>query len=447
MVKFYELKLFFCLALISIGAGLLGWLSIQGYYLVCFFVLLVIGYLLYDIYRYHKRIFEELEQFKDAIHYGDFSRHFDVKRAPAELQPLQEAFNSINDSFKEAAKEKEIQYQYLQQILAIVATGIISYNITNGNVVWMNEAIKSMLNLPHLRNISALEKRNKNILDEIMALVVGNNKLITLSLGKSKIKILLTATAFQVNQQQFKLITFQNISEALEETEADAWSRLLRVMTHEIMNSIAPISSLASTLNTLVDESIRNNEPQPSYQEDLKVAIVTIGKRSDALLKFAETYRNLNKIATLNLQKVYVRDLFENQSNLMAPTLSERNIELEIILKDPSIQIEIDPNLVEQVLINLIVNAIEAVKERREPKIVLTAELDIHKKCIIRVNDNGPGIPNELLDKIFVPFFSTKKNGSGIGLNLCRQIMMLHKGTINVQTNEGSGTCFYLTVG
>lgn len=447
MAKFYELKLFFRLALISIGSGLLGWLSIHEYYVVCLFLSLVIVYLLYDIYRYQKRIFAEFEQFKDAIHYRDFSRHFDVKRAPAELQPLREAFNSISDSFKEAAKEKEIQYQYLQQILAIVATGIISYNLSNGNVVWMNEAIKSMLNLPHLRNISALEKRNQIILDEIMSLAVGDNKLITLSLNKSKIKILLTATAFQIDQQQFKLITFQNISEALEETEADAWSRLLRVMTHELMNSIAPISSLASTLNTLVDESIINNEPQPSYQEDLKVAIVTIGKRSNALLKFAETYRNLNKIATLNLQKVYVRDLFENQSNLMAPTLSERNIELEIILKDPSIQIEIDPNLVEQVLINLIVNAIEAVKKSQEPKIVLTAELDNHKKCIIRVNDNGPGIPNELLDKIFVPFFSTKKNGSGIGLNLCKQIMMLHKGTINVQTNEGSGTSFYLTVG
>lgn len=447
MAKFYELKLFFRLALISIGSGLLGWLSIHEYYVVCLFLSLVIVYLLSDIYRYQKRIFAELEQFKDAIHYRDFSRHFDVKRAPAELQPLREAFNSISDSFKEAAKEKEIQYQYLQQILAIVATGIISYNLSNGNVVWMNEAIKSMLNLPHLRNISALEKRNQIILDEIMSLAVGDNKLITLSLNKSKIKILLTATAFQIDQQQFKLITFQNISEALEETEADAWSRLLRVMTHELMNSIAPISSLASTLNTLVDESIINNEPQPSYQEDLKVAIVTIGKRSNALLKFAETYRNLNKIATLNLQKVYVRDLFENQSNLMAPTLSERNIELEIILKDPSIQIEIDPNLVEQVLINLIVNAIEAVKKSQEPKIVLTAELDNHKKCIIRVNDNGPGISNELLDKIFVPFFSTKKNGSGIGLNLCKQIMMLHKGTINVQTNEGSGTSFYLTVG
>lgn len=446
MAKPYELKLLFRLALISAGLGLLGWLSIHEYYVICLFLSLLIIYLLYDIYRYQKRIFEELEQFKEAIHYRDFSRHFDVKRAPAELQPLREAFNSITDSFKDAAKEKETQYQYLQQILAIVDTGIISYNLTDGNVVWMNETIKNMLNLPHLKNISALEKRNQLLLGEIKGIPVGDNKLITLHPLKGHSKLLLSATAFQVEQQQFKLLTFQNISEAIEETEAEAWSRLLRVMTHEIMNSIAPISSLAQTLKTLVMESIDNAEPQPSYQQDLQIGIDTIRKRSDALLKFADTYRNLNKITTLNLQKVYIRDLFESQSNLMAPTLAERNIELEIILKDPSIQIEADASLLEQVLINLLVNAIDAVKEQAEPRIILSAETDHQKKCMIKVNDNGPGIPAEVLDKIFIPFFSTKKAGSGIGLNLCKQIMMLHKGNIHVNSVEGVGTSFILTI-
>jgi signal transduction histidine kinase len=130
----------------------------------------------------------------------------------------------------------------------------------------------------------------------------------------------------------------------------------------------------------------------------------------------------------------------------MLPTLTERNIELEIILKDPSIQIEVDSSLIEQVLINLLVNAIEAVKDLESPKITLSAGYDIHKKCIIKVSDNGPGIPEDLLDKIFIPFFSTKKTGSGIGLNLCKQIMMLHKGSITVQTIEDVGTSFALTL-
>lgn len=444
MAKPYERKLLLRLILIPMSFAVLGWLIVHQYYWVCILASLFIFYLLFDIYRYQIRIYRELEQFKEAIHYRDFSRHFDVERAPAELRPLREYFNSINDSFKDAAKEKETQYQYLQQILSIVETGILSYNLSDGNIVWMNEAIKNLLNLPHFKNIRSLEKRNELLLTEIESVGVGESKLLSLPQAKKHLKILLSATAFQVDQQKFKLITFQNINEAIEETEAEAWSRLLGVMTHEIMNSIAPISSLAETLKKLVEESIRSNEHQPSYQEDLQTGIETIRKRSESLLKFANTYRNLNKITTLNLQKILVRELFENQSNLLAPTLAAKNIELEIILKDPSVQLQADLSLLEQVLINLILNAIDAVKATEKPKIILSAEIDIHKKCVIKVTDNGPGIPPEVIDKMFIPFFSTKKLGSGIGLNLCKQIVMLHKGVIQVETIENVGTSLIL---
>ena len=422
------------------------WFILKDYPLLSIVLVPFIIYQLYDIFHYQRKVYAELEQFTEAIHFRDFSRRFGVKEAPLELQPLHLAFNQLTNSFRQASKEKETQYQYLQQILEMVDTGIISFNLLQGDVVWMNDSLKRMLNLPPLKNISALERRNKILFDEITNLPLGESKLITLLLAKSQVKLLLNATAFQTNNQQYKLVTFQNISEALEETEADAWSRLLRVMTHEIMNSIAPISSLASTLNSLVEESNAKNEPQPSYREDLEIGLETIRKRSEALLKFAETYRNLSKITTLNLDKILVRDLFENQNNLMAPGLTARNIDLEIILKDPSIQIEVDSSLLEQVLINLLVNAIDAVKGRDKPKIILSAEYDGSRKCLIKVTDNGPGIPAELLDKIFIPFFSTKKTGSGIGLNLCKQIMMLHKGNIQVETIEGVGTSFILVI-
>ena len=162
------------------------------------------------------------------------------------------------------------------------------------------------------------------------------------------------------------------------------------------------------------------------------------------MLKFAETYRNLNKITTLNLKKVYVRDLFENMHQLMQPTMAQKNIELEIILKDPDLQLEADTNLVEQVLINLIVNAMEAVKDREEPRIILSAYLTGNRRTVIKVTDNGIGMPDEVVDKIFIPFFSTKKNGSGIGLSLCKQIMMLHRGNVQVQSIEGQGTAFLM---
>ena len=235
-------------------------------------------------------------------------------------------------------------------------------------------------------------------------------------------------------------------NEALDETEARAWQKLLSVMTHEIMNSVAPISSLAETMLHRLNKTVELFHEKPAAMEDLELGIDTIRRRSEGLLKFAETYRNLNKITSPTLKKTYARDLFENLHQLMQPTLHQKNIELEIILKDPDLSMEVDPSLIEQVLINLVVNAMEAVKEREHPRIVLSAAQSANNKIGIKVMDNGIGIAPELLDKIFIPFFSTRKNGSGIGLSLCKQIVMLHKGTIQVQSVEGGGTAFLLNI-
>ena len=162
------------------------------------------------------------------------------------------------------------------------------------------------------------------------------------------------------------------------------------------------------------------------------------------MLKFAETYRNLNKITTLNLNRVFARDLFENLHTLMEPTLDQKRIEMEILLIDPDLSLEADTNLIEQVLINLVVNAIEAVKDREEPLIALSAYAGGNGRAIIKVSDNGMGMSPEVIENIFIPFFSTKKNGSGIGLSLCKQILLLHKGNIQVQSVEGTGSAFYL---
>jgi signal transduction histidine kinase len=161
-------------------------------------------------------------------------------------------------------------------------------------------------------------------------------------------------------------------------------------------------------------------------------------------LKFAETYRNLNKINTLTVKKIYVRDLFESMHNLMQPTLVKKNIDLDVILKDPDLMVEADASLIEQVLINLVVNAADAVKEKEYPRILLSAYITPTNRVVIKIADNGNGMPEELIEKIFIPFFSTRKTGSGIGLSLCKQIMLLHKGTIQVQSVEGEGSAFLL---
>lgn len=405
----------------------------------------LVFYQLIEFIRFQNKTHEELNEFVEAIHYRDFSRYFDEKHAPADIQHLRKGFNEINTTFKVISKEKETQYQYLQKILELIDTGILSYEMESGEVVWMNESLKKMIQLPYLKTISSLEKRDRILFEEIQGLQPGESKIGTVHLEKSFFKVLLSATAFQTDSKKYKLVAFQNVNEALDETESKAWQKLLSVMTHEIMNSVAPISSLADTLKNRLQKTVE--EPNdPAAVEDLEIGIETIKRRSEGLLKFAQTYRNLNKITRLNLKRLYVHEVFANLHQLMQPTLEQKNIDLEIILRDTDLAIEADPSLLEQVLINLIVNAMEAVKEQEHPRIVLSAEAS-GKKVVLKVADNGVGMPEELLDKIFIPFFSTKKSGSGIGLSLCKQIVMLHRGNIQVQSVEGKGTVFSLQFG
>jgi two-component system nitrogen regulation sensor histidine kinase NtrY len=417
----------------------------KGWFIYLAIVVPIIIFQLIDFYRFHRKAQDEVEQFVESIHYRDFSRYFDVKHAPLELQPLRKGFNEINSTFKVISKEKETQYQYLQKILELVDTGILSYEHKTGEIGWMNESFKRILGIPYLKTIHSLARRDDLLYHEVLSLRPGENKIVSIAKDNSSFKALLSATAFQTDNKVYKLIAFQNVNEALDETEARAWQKLLSVMTHEIMNSIAPISSLAETMLNRLHKSVSYLKDQPAAIEDLELGIDTIRRRSEGLLKFAETYRNLNKITSPSLKKMYVRDLFENLHRLMQPTLQQKNIELEILLKDPDLSLEVDPSLVEQVLINLLVNAIEAVKDKPYPRIILSASMGAtNHKISMKVTDNGTGISAELMDKIFIPFFSTRKNGSGIGLSLCKQIMMLHKGNIQVQSIEGGGTAFLL---
>jgi two-component system, NtrC family, nitrogen regulation sensor histidine kinase NtrY len=445
-IKTFESRILLRVLLLFLVLAVAAYLITSQYYIYLFFLLPLIVYQLVEFIRFQRKTHEELNQFVESIHYRDFSRYFDVKHAPAELQSLRVGFNEINSTFKVITKEKETQYHYLQKILELVDTGILSYETESGEITWMNESLKKMLQMPYLKTIHSLKKRNEELYHDVTSLHLDDSKITKVHLEKKTFKVLLSATAFQVEGKVFKLIAFQNVHDALDETESKAWQKLLSVMTHEIMNSVAPISSLAETLKSRLHNSV-NNPGDTSSLEDLELGIDTIKRRSEGLLKFAETYRSLNKITSLHLQQVYIRELFANLHQLMQPTFEQKNIELEIILKDPHISLQADQSLLEQVLINLVVNAIEAVKEAPVPKIVLSAEQTLNKKVVLKVADNGQGMPDEILDKIFIPFFSTRKNGSGIGLSLCKQIILLHRGTIQVQSKEGHGTVFSMQFG
>ncbi|MDB5133506.1 MAG: hypothetical protein JWP37_109 [Mucilaginibacter sp.] len=442
--KRYEWRLLLRVLILFITLAATSIIAVEGVplYLVITCPLLV--YELIEMIRFQKKAQDEVSQFVESIHYRDFSRHFDVRKAPNELKPLRKGFNEINTTFKLISRERETQYHYLQKILELVDTGILSYENETGETGWINEAFKQLIGIPYLKTIYSLEKREEALYKEIIQIKPGESKVISISRNQQLIKILMTASVLRSDDKVYKLVAFQNVSEALDETESKAWQKLLNVMTHEIMNSVAPISSLADTLKNRLQSPEIANSPVSSQLEDLELGIDTIKRRSEGLLKFTESYRNLNKITKLDLKKILVRDLFENLNSLMHPTMEKKHIELEIVLRDPALAIEADINLIEQVMINLMVNAIEAVKDRENPRISLSAEVQANNRTVVKVSDNGMGMPTELLDKIFIPFFSTRKTGSGIGLSLCKQIMLLHKGNIQVQSADGKGSAFLL---
>ncbi len=441
----YEWRLILRVLLLFITLIALSLLGVKEQYLYSAVLIPVVIFEVIDLIRYQKKAQDEVEQFVESVHYRDFSRHFDERRAPNELKPLRKGFNEINSTFKLISRERETQYYYLQKILELVDTGIISFEQETGEVAWINESFKKLLGIPYLKNIDSLKKREGKLYEDVIDLKPGDSKVISFTRERQIYKVLVSSSLLRSDDKLYKLLAFQNVSEALDDTESKAWSKLLNVMTHEIMNSVAPISSLADTLKNRLQSIDKTNITATDDLEDLELGIDTIKRRSEGLLKFTESYRNLNKITKLDLEKILVCDLFENLNTLMQPTLEKKYIELDIILRDLLLGIEVDLNLIEQVLINLLINAIEAVKDRDEPQITLSAELQANNKTIIKIADNGIGMPPDIIEKIFIPFFSTRKTGSGIGLSLCKQIMMLHKGNIQVQSVEGKGSVFILS--
>jgi two-component system, NtrC family, nitrogen regulation sensor histidine kinase NtrY len=442
--KNYQVRLLLRVALVFASAFAIAFLVAKGRTQYALLLIPVVAYQVYDLYMLLKRAQAEVDEFAESVHYRDFSRHFNVNTAPAELQPLRMGFNEINTTFKEIRSEKEMQYQYLQKILELVDTGILSYQTETKTLNWLNDTFKKMMGIPYLRTVDSLKKRDAVLYQAVIDIKPGESRIISIDIDGREMKMLMAATVFQTEGVPNKIIAFQNVNEALDETESKAWQKLLSVMTHEIMNSVAPISSLADTLKNRLSETVQAKSGDSDW-EDLELGLETIRRRSEGLLKFAESYRSLNKVTSLHLERIPVSSLFENLHTLMAPTLDQKNIQLDTILKDTQLELTADPNLLEQVLINLLVNAMDAVKESAHPLITLSAYKE-NGKTVIKVADNGTGIEPEVIDNIFVPFFSTKKTGSGIGLSLCKQIMLLHKGTIHVQSILGKGTAFMVAV-
>ncbi len=414
-------------------------LHINDTFLITIFSILAL-ILSVHLFRFVIRRYKEISYFLESVKYRDFSRKFSENQEPDDIIDLHKGFNTTINTIKDINTEKETQYLYLQKILEIVGTGIISYDLNSFEILWLNSSFQKILDIPSIKNINFIQKRFPESYSKIFETDHLKGNTVSIVSKNEEIKYWVSSTIFKIEDKQFKLITMQNIDFSLSQSESNAWKKLLSVMTHEIMNSVAPIASLAETLQNNIGSSLASKDSSTLDMNDIKMGIESIKNRSEGLMKFAQTYRSLNKITHLNKKEHNIKDLFENIVNLLSPSLINKGIDLKIDLDNSSMIVDIDTYLIEQVLINLILNAVESFDGNNNPTIFLTATRSLDGEITLSVSDNGEGIPEDIRDKIFIPFFTTKKNGNGIGLSLCSQIMMLHKGKIQINSVIGKGT-------
>ncbi len=394
-----------------------------------FLSIIIIILLIYIIYV-RRKTKQDIDEFAESIINKDFSR-----KHPR--------YQAITDAFLHLAAEKEAQQHYLKEMLDLVDTGILTYDVETYETLWMNYSFKPMLNIPHIKNINKLKKQNESLYKELLDIPVNKSTLITIHARKQTVKTMTNASVFQTGGKTYKLIAFHNVSATMEEVESSAWKGLLNVMTHEIMNSIVPVSSLSDTLRKKIQALKENTaELSDTELEDMELAMDTIHRRSEGLLRFAETYRNLSQKIVPDMKMYNLYDLLSSIHSLMNPSLQQKGIAFTLKTDDPDVTACMDRDLIEQVIINFVTNATYATREKEDPQIHLFSGRDTEGHPYITVADNGSGIPDTIRDKIFIPFFSTKKNGNGIGLSISREIIKLHNGKLHVQSEEKKGSAF-----
>jgi two-component system, NtrC family, nitrogen regulation sensor histidine kinase NtrY len=351
--------------------------------------LLLTAALLAELIHYLNRSNRDLTDFLAGLRYEDYTLAFGTQRVPASGGRLRQAFNQINRSFQQLSRQKQAQHLYLQNVLALVNTGILAFYdphaapapaadpaaATPGEVRWLNDALKELLGVPYLRNIQALARRDAALYETLLALKPGENRLVRLR----QQPVLISATAFTDEHGRSLLVAFQPVREALEATEAQAYQKLLRVLTHEIMNSVAPIASLADTLHQQLAAAPAAG-PLPA---DVGRSLAVIRRRSEGLLHFTQTYRQLSQLAAAPLQPVPVWSLFEHVLMLLEPTFAQRGVEPDVVLADPDLCIQADPVLIEQVLINLLTNALEALQTQPTPQLRLAGYVQAPHRVVL----------------------------------------------------------------
>ncbi|MBL6446240.1 GHKL domain-containing protein [Fulvivirga sp. 29W222] len=441
-LKNFRFNIIIRVMIISALALILAFVLVKTKWL---FTPLVIGILLVsaviNLIYYVEKTNSDLTQFLISIKQGSFTNSFKGSKG-SNQERLSQAFNEVIEEFQKIRIEKESQYQYLRTLNENIGISIISYS-DEGQVELMNPSAKNLLKKPYLKNIRDVEAVDPNLYHAITTLHSGERRVINAFIKDEIIQLSLHIKDFILQNKSFRIVLLQNIHIELEQKEVEAWQKLISVLTHEIMNSVTPIVSLSTAINQMLNNKELSQLPVDD-QKDIITSIQTIENRSKGLLKFVNAYKDFSKTPELKIIDVDISGMIERITSLLKPDLEKSSIKLKLDIKGSELKVKADHELLEQVLINLLKNAIEALDGSQKGEIRISARRAGARKIALTIEDNGPGMTKETIDRIFIPFYTTKKKGTGIGLSFARQIMKLHNGSITAQSEPEKGTMFHL---
>lgn len=414
------------------------------WYIIAFAFVVVLVFQLFLLVRYIEKTNLELAKFIEGMLTNDFTLHFNEAKWKGGFDELFAAFNKVGRAYQQARIEKEVQFQYFKMMIEQLDTGILSFK-TDGEVVLMNQTAGAILEVPVQTHLSRLKLRNEQFFRAVDKAKEGESFTIELN-GEREVKqLIVRVNSITSSGEKFTVVSFQDIKSEMELKEIESWHKLIRVLTHEIMNSVTPITSLSETIKMMLEDEekipIELNEITEEDLSDIRKSVETIRKRSEGLMHFVGEYRKLTRLHQPQKSEVHLADLIHSMLLLFQADLRKLGIEMTCTVLPENLSVNADPKLLEQVLINLITNARDALTGAAGARITIDAKKR-DGKTIIEVKDNGSGIPEKIRPHVFVPFYSTKKEGSGIGLSLSRSIIRMHGGRFWFTSKPGFTSFF-----
>ncbi|WP_373514882.1 PAS domain-containing sensor histidine kinase, partial [Persicitalea sp.] len=402
------------LLLVMAGLGL-GYLVSRTppNWMLVMMMLVVVFFLGNGLYTYVTSFNRKFVRFLESVRYSDFTIKFRADNVMGDtFQELNQQFNEVLMAFRQARAEKEANLQYLNAIVQHIGTGLITFD-AGGGVNLVNNSALRMLDIYRLRQMSDLKETHPRLFDMLSHLETGVRELY---ISPQDQQLAVQGTTIQMRGTWVRIVALQNIGTELQQKEVEAWQNLTRVLRHEIMNSMTPIVSLVGTMRLIVNEDIEPTDQNHEAVGDLKEALQTLEKRSQGMMKFVNAYRDFTTLPKPNMRTVLVKEILQEVLQLLQADLTAAGVLSKMEVLPEQLTITADPDQLQQVLINLIKNALEAFGEQSEPLIELQAYSTDNQRVTINVRDNGFGIEPEALEKIFIPFYTTKRTGSGIGL-------------------------------